>query len=94
MILEAEIVNDEILEAEVEGEIINVGCDSLKNKDVLNKFSEDSDGNLMYDGERIVSVPNGGAAGETLTKQSDEDYDFAWKKGVTLEYSSGILTIL
>ena len=70
----------------LEGDVLSVD-------DVLNKFSEDDSGNLMYNGERIASVPSGGAEGQVLAKQSDDDYDYGWKNSVTLEYNSGVLSI-
>ncbi len=106
MILEAEVVNDVMFEAEaVESTVVNIGKaveigsglkmdgDVLSVDDVLTKFSQDDEGNLMYDGERIASVPSGGAEGQVLAKQSDEDYDYGWKNSVTLEYNSGVLSI-
>ena len=64
-----------------------------ENQAVLDKFSEDENGNLFYGEERIASVPAGGAEGQVLTKQSEKDYDYGWKNSVTLEYNSGVLSI-
>ena len=64
-----------------------------ENQAVLDKFSEDENGNLYYGNERIASVPAGGNEGQVLTKKSDTDYDYGWKNSVTLEYNSGVLSI-
>lgn len=117
MILEAEIINDEILEAELLAEVIQTGgktvqignglklednvlsvdTDELRisvaNQAVLDKISEDENGNLFFGEERIASVPAGGTEGQVLIKQSDTDYDYGWKNSVTLEYNSGVLSI-
>lgn len=47
--------------------------DVLSVNDVLNKFSEDDSGNLMYNGERIASVPSGGSEGQVLTGEEYSD---------------------
>lgn len=67
--------------------------DVFENKEVLNKFREDDDGNLFYGDERIASVPPGGTEGQVLEKKSDKDYDYGWGDSVTLEYNAGSLKI-
>lgn len=67
--------------------------DTFDNKEVLQKFSEDSEGNLYYGDKRLAGLPSGGTEGQVLEKKSDKDYDYGWGDSVTLEYNAGSLKI-
>lgn len=83
------VEDPEVLPVDI-GEVTEV---KANNQAVLDKFSEDEDGNLFYGDERIASVPPGGSAGQVLEKKSDQDYDYGWGDSVTLEYNAGSLKI-
>lgn len=86
-----EVFSEDVVDVDVS---VIVQTESVAgNQAVLDKFSEDENGNLFYGEERIASVPAGGAEGQVLTKQSEKDYDYGWKNSVTLEYNSGVLSI-
>lgn len=56
------------------------------NSELLNKFTEDEDGELLFDGHPVGTgvstahgLPAGGALGQVLAKKTAADYDVLWK---------------